>query len=307
MNTLRTTVEEYLRIRRALGFKLQRDEKLLLGFVEFCDSEGSTTITTELALRWATLPAGTSPGWCYRRLSIVRCFARYMSAIDPATEVPPTNLLSKGYQRAVPYLYSDEEIASLLRAARTMTNPLTAATCETLIGLLAVTGMRLGEAISLNRDDIDWERGTVVIRHSKFNKSREIPIHSSTLDALGAYGRIRDGYFPHPRTPSYFLSNAGTRPIGTNIDSKFRQLTRRAGIAPRSAKCRPRVHDLRHSFACRALEQWYRAGVDVAPRLWILSTYLGHADPMSTYWYLSAKPELLGLAADRLEASFEVL
>lgn len=307
MTNLHIAVEEYVGIRRALGFKLQRELRLLNDFVDFVESEGAATLTTELALRWAMLPSESDPGWWWCRLSIVRCFARYMSAIDPSTEIPPMGLLTKGDRRATPYLYSDAEIVSLLAAARTMRNALTAATCETLIGLLAITGMRIGEALRLNRDDVDWTRGLLSVSHSKFDKSREIPLHSSTLDALAAYERFRDERCPHPRTPSFFVSNAGSRLTVTNIDMKFQRLLCIAGISPQSPQCRPHVHGLRHSFACRTLEEWYRRGVEVQPLLPILSTYLGHSAPSSTYWYISGKPELMVLAAERLETSLGVL
>ena len=246
MTNLHTAVEEYVGIRRALGFKLQRDLRLLHDFVDFIESEGATTFSIELALRWSMLPSESDPGWWWCRLSIIRCFARYLSAIDPSTEVPPVGLLAKGYRRTTPYLYSDVEIVSLLGAARTMRNVLTGATCETLIGLLAVTGMRIGEALRLDRNDVDRVRGLLRVSHSKFDKSREIPLHSSTLDALSTYERFRDERCSHPRSPSFFVSNAGTRLTGTNIDMKFRELLRRAGIGLRSPQCHPRIHDLRY-------------------------------------------------------------
>ena len=238
MTNLHIAVEEYVGIRRALGFKLQRDLRLLNDFVDFIESEGTTTLTTELALRWSMLPSESDPGWWWCRLSIVRCFARYMSAIDPSTEIPPMGLLAKGHRRATPYLYSDAEVVSLLAAARTMRNALAGATCETLIGLLAVTGMRIGEALRLNRTDVDWARGLLSVSHSKFDKSREIPLHSSTLDALAAYERFRNECCPHPKTPSFFVSNAGSRLTVTNIDMKFQRLLYIAGISPQSPRCR---------------------------------------------------------------------
>lgn len=201
MTELHAAVEEYLTIRRALGFKLEREGHLLPKFADFLESKGARTVTTELALDWATQPRQGAPAWWSNRLSIVRCFARYLSAIDPSTEVPPVDLLPglSGDRRATPYLYTEAEIAALMVAARAMRNPLTAATCETLIGLIAVTGMRIGEAMGLDRNDVDWTRGLLTVRHGKFNKSREIPLHPSTLDALRAFARLRDERCPDPR------------------------------------------------------------------------------------------------------------
>ncbi len=310
MTGLRVAVSEYLSIRRAVGFKLDRAEHLLFGFVEYAESQGATSITSELALRWATLPAQASPGWWQSRLCVVRCFARHMSALDPSTEVPPTDLLPRSYAgraRATPYLYSPVELDALMAAARSIRSPLTAATCETLIGLLAVTGMRVGEALRLDVNDLDWAHGLAVVRDSKFDRSREVALHHSTLDALRTYLRVRDQRFATPRSPSLFVSRTGGRLSYRTVNWHFERLVRNAGLQPRSARCRPRLHDFRHLFACATLEDWYRSGVDVQARLPLLSTYLGHVDPASTYWYLSGKPELLALAGMRLEASLGTL
>jgi integrase len=310
MTNLRAAATEYLTIRRAVGFKLKRTEHLLFSFVGFLEAEGATRVTSELALGWATLPSEATPGWWSSRLCVTRCFARHLSAIDPSTEVPPTGLLpmtNAGNSRATPYLYSAAEVAALMRAARSIQSALVAGTCETLIGLLAVTGMRVGEAIRLDRGDLDWDRGLLRVRDSKFDRSREVPLHQTTLDALRRYGRARDDRFPQPRSPSFFVTRSGRRPSYGTVNWHFERFVRQAGLRPRSARCRPRLHDFRHSFACATLEDWYRSGVDVQPRLPLLATYLGHVDPASTYWYLSGKPELLALAAERLEASLGML
>ena len=310
MTNLRAAAVEYLTIRRAVGYKLERTDHLLFSFVGFLEAQGSARITSELALRWATLPSQASPGWWRSRLCVTRCFARHMSAIDASTEVPPAGLLPRinaGSSRATPYLYSATEVAALMAAARSIRSALVAATCETLIGLLAVTGMRVGEAVRLDRDDLDWDRGLLRVRDSKFDRSREVPLHQTTLDALQRYSRVRDDRFPQPRSPSFFVTRSGRRPSYGTVNWHFERLVRKAGLRPRSARCRPRLHDFRHGFACATLEDWYRSGVDVQPRLPLLSTYLGHIDPASTYWYLSGKPELLALAAERLEASLGVL
>jgi integrase/recombinase XerD len=306
MTDLRLAAEQYLATRRAVGFKLTHVEPLLFDFVRYARSRSATRVTCELALRWATLPKDAAPAWWKGRLCVVRCFARYLSAIDPATEVPPTDLLPRlvaGSNRAEPYLYSDAEVTALLAAARSIRSPLAAATCETLIGVLVVTGMRIGEALRLDRDDLDHARGVLIVRDSKFDRSREVPLHETTLAALDRYGRLRDVCCPTPRAPSLFISRTGKRLSYRTMNRHFDRLVRKAGLRPRSDRCRPRIQDLRHRFVCVTLQEWYRDGVDVQPLLPVLSTYLGHIDPSSTYWYLSAQPDLLAAAASRLEAS----
>jgi len=306
MTDLQLTAEQYLATRRAVGFKLTHVEPLLLDFVRFARSQNASRVTCELALRWATLPENAAPAWWKGRLCVVRCFARYLSAIDPATQVPPNALLPRlvsGSNRAEPYLYSDTDVNALLAAARSIRSALTAATCETLIGLLAVTGMRVGETLRLDRDDLDLDRGVLIVRDSKFARSREVPLHETTLTALDRYGRLRDHHRPTPRSPSLFISRTGERLSYRTMNWHFGRLVHNAGLQPRSKRCRPRLHDLRHRFACITLQEWYRDGVEVQPQLPLLSTYLGHIHPSSTYWYLSAQPDLLAAAASRLESS----
>jgi integrase len=309
MNDLHVAAAQYLAVRRAVGFKLDHVERLLFEFVDFMRSQGATLVTCELALRWATRPAEASPGWWRSRLCVARCFARYLSAFDPSTEIPPTNLLPRlnsGSSRATPFVYSDGEIAALMAAARSARSALSAATCETLIGLLTITGIRVGESLRLDRDDLDDKRGLLSVRHSKFDRYREVPLHDSAVDALHRYGRVRDQRFPVPRSPSLFVSRSGGRLSYRIMNWHFERLVRKAGLQPRSDRCRPRMHDLRHRFACITLEEWYDAGVDVQPLLPVLSTYLGHIDPNSTYWYLSDQPRLMAAAARRLEATSPV-
>lgn len=304
MTGLRGSAQEYLSLRRAVGFKLARAEGLLAGFVAFAEAEGATSVTTDLALRWATLPIDASPGWWSSRLSVVRCFARHLSAIDPSTEVPPLDALTRSSiaaRRAEPYLYSPTEIDALMDAAGSARFALTAATCRTVIGLLAVSGMRISEALGLENEDVAWDRAVLVIRQSKFGRSREVPLHDSTIGALHEYAAVRDERFPVARSQSFFVSWSGGQLSYGAMRSHFSRLVAVAGMVPRSPRCRPRLHDLRHSFASTTLEEWYQAGVDVQARLPLLSTYLGHVDPASTYWYLSAKPQLLISAAERLE------
>jgi len=301
MSGLRAELANYLAVRRALGFKLGRAGLLLADFVGYLEANGTDTITTENAFTWASLPVNASSDWWGYRLSVVRAFARHLHAIDPVHDVPPTGLLPAKTHRATPYLYSDANIAALMAAARQLRSPLRAATFETLVGLLAVTGLRIGEALRLDRDDVELTFGVLRIRQTKFGKSREVPLHPSTVEALAAYALRRDELRPRPREQAFFVSTAGTRLLYCNAHLAWLDLVRRARLGPRSATCRPRPHDLRHSFAVRTLLGWYRDGADVAACMPLLSTYLGHVHPGNTYWYLSAAPELLTLVAARLD------
>jgi integrase/recombinase XerD len=304
MSPLRQALADYLRIRRALGYKLERAEKLLLQYLKYLDALGAETVTIANAVAWAMLPAAGKDGhWWAFRLSAVRGFARYLHALDDTHEVPPADVLPNRVHRAIPYLYSQGEILALMAATSALRFPLRQATYRTLIGLLAVTGMRVGEAIRLDRSDLDLHHTVLTVRGTKFGKSRELPVHASTVEALRAYLRLRDHLCPEPVTDAVLISPAGTRLLYCNVHSTFRELRRRTGLAARSAACRPRIHDVRHTFAVRTLLVWYRAGVEVQPRLPLLSTYLGHVHPKDTYWYLTAAPELLQLAADRLQHS----
>lgn len=303
MSALHESLADYLRMRRQLGYKLHGAERLLGDYVDYLEVRGERLITRENALLWATRPAGCQVSWWTRRLSHVRCFARYLHALDPDHQVPPGDLLPRQSRRTTPYLYSDEQIRSMLEGAGTLRYSLQRATAGTLIGLLSVTGMRVGEALRLDRGDLDLRRGTLIVRDSKFGKSRLLPLHPSTVRALRRYLRRRDR---HPRaalTEAVFISMHGHRWDHSAFNRTFHTLLERAGIGPRSANCRPRPHDLRHSFAVATLLDWYRSDVDVPARLPLLSTYLGHVKPSDTYWYLQAAPELLALAAGRLERS----
>jgi len=301
MNALRPALADYLTMRRALGYQLARTEKLLEQFIDFLHERGATTVTRQDALDWAQLPAGADPSWWAHRLSVVRTFATYLHTLDPDTQVPPRDLLPAGHPRACPYLYTEQEVTALMAGSGILRWPLRAATYRTLIGLLAVTGMRVGEAIALDRADIDLGRGLLVVRRGKFGKSRELPLHPSTTNALGDYLCVRDRLCPQASTPALFISTAGTRLIYCNVHWTWQQLTNHAGLVPRSAACRPRIHDLRHSFAVQSLLDAYATGEDGQRRLTLLSTYLGHVNPAGTYWYLSASPELLALASQRVE------
>ncbi|WP_375474360.1 tyrosine-type recombinase/integrase [uncultured Jatrophihabitans sp.] len=298
---LHDALGDYLAMRRALGYRLVRPEKLLNQFLDHLDATGVTIVTSEASLAWSRLPAGGDGNWWAYRLSVVRGFATYLHTLDPATEIPATDLLPWRARRASPYLYSTADIAALLTAADSLSTPLRRATIATLIGLLAVTGMRVGEALALDRADIDLRRGLLVVRHGKFNKSRELVLHPSTVAGLRGYLRERDRMHPTPTSPALLISTAGTRLLYCNVHWTFHRLVQQAGLTARSASCRPRIHDLRHSFAVASMLDAYAAGQDGQTRLTLLSTYLGHVDPAGTYWYLSASPELLALAGQRLE------
>jgi len=300
MSALDRALADYLATRRALGYKLERTEKLLKQFLAFLGERDAQTITVEHALVWARMP-GRSANWSSYRLSAVRGFAAYLQTIDPACEVPSAEILPGRSHRATPYIYSEAQIAALLKAAGTLSTSHRMATFRTLIGLLAVTGMRIGEAIALDREDIDWGAGAIVVRGAKFGKSRELPLHPTTAEALRRY--LRRGDRPATEgTEAVFVSGAGTRLLYCGVQWTFARLLARAGIEPRSAQCRPRLHSLRHTFAVRTIrDAQCRPDGDVGPTLAALSTYLGHVDPSRTYWYLSAVPELMAVAAERLE------
>ena len=302
MSAVRSHAEDYLALRRSLGFRLGRAGLFLAEFAGYLEQAGAQTVTTAHALAWATAPATADPTYWRARLAAIRPFARYLAPLVPGTEVPPPRLLpGPSSRRAVPYLYSSAEVSALMAAAAAIRTPFRAATYQVLIGLLAATGMRVGEAIGLDRDDVDPGQGLLTIRDGKFGKSRQLPLHDSVLQALTDYARLRDSRRERPASPAFFASVTGTRLIYNNVHHTFHGLVKTAGLQPRSAACRPRVHDLRHTFAVTALARWYAGGGDVAARLPLLSTWLGHADPSGTYWYLTGTPELLALAAARLE------
>jgi integrase len=300
MTGLREALAGYLDLRRGLGFKLARDEKLLEQFIGWLEDRGMTTVTVADALAWATLPAGASPGWLRMRITVVRGFAAYLATLDPSAEVPPASLLPGGSHRAVPYLYSAADITALMTQAARLRTPLRPATLQTLIGLLAVTGMRIGEVIALGDGDFDPGQGMLLVRHAKLGKHRLIPLHPSTVTAVQDYRRLRDQVFPRPASEALLVSAAGTRLLHDNVSVTFTRPARRAGLAARPGGSRPRIHDLRHSFAVATLLDWCRDGGEAAARMPLLSAYLGHADPAGTYWYLHAAPELLAEAARRL-------
>jgi integrase len=293
-------VQDYLKMRRALGFKLKRPGEVLPQLVAYLEAAGARTLTAELAICWARLPQGVQPVNWAQRLGAARGFAVYLKTIDPSTEIPPQGVFPARQHRPSPYLWSQTEVCRLLAAARRLGPPLRATTYEALFGLIAVCGLRLGEAIGLTRDDIDLTDGILTIRDGKFGRWRLVPLHPTATDALRSYADCRDRLCPQPAAATFFLSTVGTALRATNVHRTFNQLTTATGL--RTTTVRPRIHDLRHSFAVHTLLDWHRSEQDIAGRIPVLSTYLGHVNPAGTYWYLSAAPELMQLAAARLHS-----
>lgn len=302
MSGLQAHVDEYLRLRRALGFKLREDERLLTQLVGYLETADASTVTSELAIRWARLPVGVHPNHWAKRLRVARGFAAYLQTIDPATEVPPPDVFPVRRQRATPYLFSQQDIRRLLVEARRLRNPMRSASYEALFGLLAVSGMRIGEAIALEREDVDLDVGTITIRKAKGGRARLVPLHRTSVDALRRYASVRDHLCPEPRSRAFFLSSAGTPVLAVSLRAAFREIMTRIGA--RTEEVRPRIHDLRHRFAVQTLIDWQRSGVNIDEHITTLSTYLGHVSPADTYWYLSASPELMALAAKRVHDRF---
>ena len=304
MSELRQALDDYLAVRRRLGFDLRLPASLLRNFIAFVEANEASYITTALAIRWAKRPRGAQPATWAWRLGIVRRFARWHSVTDPRTEVPPEGLMPYRYYRKPPYIYSDDEIQRLMAAASALPSPkgLRSSSFSTVFGLLSVTGLRMSEALTLDRADVDLEQGTLSIRRTKFGKSRLVPVHSSTRDALNRYDERRARLFPQPATPAFFVSERGMRITEWNLRYTFAKISQQIGLRA-TAKGHgrgPRIHDMRHRFAARTLIEWYRAGVDVERELPKLAAYLGHVHVNETYWYLEAVPELLQLATQRL-------
>jgi integrase/recombinase XerD len=304
MKSLAEHVDDYLRLRRALGYKLERHGLVLPQLVAYLEAAGASTITSELAISWARLPRGAHARHWAARLSVARGFAAYLKTIDPSTEIPPADVFSVRYRRPAPYLWSGEDVCRLLAAARALRPPLKAAGYEALFGLLAVTGMRVGEAVALEPRDVDLEGGVITIREhtAKLERARLVPLHPTTVDALKRCAAARRRLCPKSRSNTFFVSAAGSRIDRSAVSKTLRGLTTALGL--RTEAVRPRAHDLRHSFAVSTLIAWQRSGVRVNEQIAALSTYLGHVSPAETYWYLSATPELMGAAAERLDLRF---
>ncbi|MGH3492572.1 MAG: tyrosine-type recombinase/integrase [Sciscionella sp.] len=293
-------VTDYLRVRRSLGYKLIETEYILVRFVAYLDEHDADVITVEHALGFATAPAGASRRWQALRLSAVRCFARWAHCLDPTVEVPPARLLPARPTRVAPYIYTAKQVSALLEAAGQLPHPLRAATFCTLFGLMAATGIRTGEAVGLDVASLDAQAGTLTVR-GKYDKTRMLPLHPTVLEALTDYLAQRDRLLPVAASAALFVSTRGTRLRPTSVQETFRGLTHLVGLRAVSSSCRPRPHDLRHSFAVSTMLDAYRSGADPAAVLPVLSTWLGHVEPSDTYWYLTGTAELLAAAAQRLD------
>jgi integrase/recombinase XerD len=306
MSTLRKSLDDYLKLRRALGFKLDGPEFILRGFVDLTEREGATYITTELALRWARRPANGAPYTWAHRMTSIRLFAAWCRTRDPRTEVPDAGLLSASVTRQQPFIFSQKQICDIVREAAKLPckRGLRSSTFSTMFGLLGVAGLRISEAVALDRSDVDLQTGLLTIRDTKFSKTRLVPVSESTAVALRRYAKQRDQAIRVVTSPAFFISERGLRVTDWATRYNFAKVSRTIGLRAPAGGYRhghgPRVHDLRHSFAVRTMVDWYRAGVDVERELPKLSAYLGHAHINDTYWYIEAVPELLQLATERL-------
>jgi len=311
MNTLRQAVQDYLDLRRSLGFKLKEAGKALRDFVAFMERHHASYVTQALALAWARQPSDVQPAQWAQRLSYVRQFARHRSATDLRTEIPAPGLLPFQPKRARPYLYSSGEIRALLRATlempyRNEREALLPCTYHCLFGLLSVSGMRLGEARNLELRDVDLTAGILTIRGAKLGKSRFVPLHASTCKVLADYITRREHHWAgRPVSPYLFVSSWGNRMDAGAIHRAFYASSRQIGLRGASDSHGPRLHDMRHVFATNTLVHWYKSGQDPERRLPILSAYLGHAHVADTQWYLSASPELMRESMRRLERYWE--
>ena len=306
MSTFRESLKQYVALRRAFGTKYREPARTLGYFVDFLEREGAQFITTPLAMQWAMQPQGVQHATWARRLTMVRRFASWLSATEPRTQVPPRRLIASRQHRKAPHIFSDEEIRQLMAAAAQLRSPtgLRGATYATLIGLLAATGLRPGEALALDRSNVDLQSGILTIRQSKFGKSRLVPVTESTRAALERYQQRRIEFVSRTQNEAFFISERGTRLEGSSVRCTFAKISRTVGLRAAVENVRighgPRLQDIRHSFATRTLIDWYKAGLNVTLELPKLATYLGHVDIGHTYWYVEGVPELLQLATERL-------
>lgn len=308
MNRLSAELDRYLEIRRSLGHDLRTSERILRRFVAFAESQGETYVSTDLFLRWhGAFGAAGRQTWA-ARLGIVRIFTRWLHGLDPRHEIPPEGLIPSGQQRPRPYIYSEDEICRIVSAAAELPSPngLRGLTYPTLFGLIAVSGLRISEAIGLGNDDVDLDAGVIRVRRGKNGRERLLPVEETTRSRLHAYAEERDRLLGE-RPPTFFVSDVGAPLTDCGVRYNFALVCQEIGLRPLQRFKRhgrgPRIHDLRHTFAVRTLINWYRAGKDPSQEMIRLTTYLGHAAPEHTYWYIEAVPELLELASRRAEAS----
>jgi integrase len=299
---LHASAEEHVALRRAMGYQLHGHDRLIGQFVDYLEHQHTDTITVEDALAWACLPHGARGRWHAARLAAVRGFAAHVHARSPQTaELIPTGLLPVHIERAVPHLYTSEQINDLLDAARVLQPAVRGHTVATVISLMAATGLRIGEALALDTTSLDIAAATIMVT-GKYGKKRRLPVHTSTVAGLIRYLQLSRGLVGSPPDQALFVTVNATRPQAGNLRAAFRTLTRACHLAPGPGGTLPRLHDLRHTFAVNTLIDAHRGGLDVDARIAALATYLGHVSPASTYWYLTASPELLDLVNDRIEA-----
>lgn len=306
MKKLFKAVQEYLCMRHQLGFKLDTAKYVLNGFAAYAQRKKASHITNELALEFATQNRNSSPFRSAVKLGIIRRFALHLRTMDPHTEVPAPDLLPYSYHRRSPYIYSNSDIIKLLNACINLptSNPLRSQTYYTLFGLIAITGMRIGEALALDCESVDLTLGIITIRESKFRKSRKIPIHTSTIKRLAEYAKDREHCYGKQKSPYFFVNNLGDGLEESSVCKVFIKACVAAGLRKKGQSGGPRIIDLRHSFAVRTLIRCYKEGLNADSIIPTLSTYLGHENPVNTYWYLTATPELLSLINTRLEKKF---
>jgi integrase/recombinase XerD len=306
MTPLTARPKQYIAIRRSLGYDLSFPERVLRRFAEFADSERADHITVDLFLRWKKhYGSANNQTWC-TRLSMVRVFASWLQGFDPRTEVPPPGLISGKLRRPRPYIYTDDQIAEIVAEAARLPSAygLRGWTCSTLFGLIAVTGLRVSEAIGLDDQDVDLKQAVLTVRRGKKGKCRFVPISASAAERLSAYGAEQNRMLGHGRN-AFFLFERGERPTDCGARYNFAQVCQRIGLREQQIFKKhgrgPRIHDLRHTFAVHTIMDWYRRGLDPDREMHKLSTYLGHVKPEFTYWYIEAIPALLQLACERAE------
>lgn len=302
--TMCAKVQRYLDHRRHAGYKLRIEGQQLLAFAQFAEQSGHRgPLTLDLAARWASASHRPSHLTAARRIEVLRPFARFCQQFEPATVVPPVRLFGRGHRRLTPHIYTDGELRALLAATAKLhpVGGLRGACCRAIFGLIAASGLRLGEATALTRADADLEHGVLLIRRTKFGKSRWVPLHPTTTGALRRYAQRRDREPRSAHLGAFFVGDYGRPARVANIEYAFDQLRRRLQWTARGGHPMPRIHDLRHTFVCRTLQRWYEQDIDIDRNILALSTYVGHAKVTDTYWYATATPELLALAGRRFE------
>lgn len=302
-------VEDYIAFKQGMGFKIKIESAELRRFAKFAriqDHQGALTI--DLALNWASEKPHYTRWYQARRLETVHCFAKYAFAIDAETQIPPTGIFGKCHGRTIPYIYSNDEVISLMKEANKLLSPdgMRALAISTVIGLLWATGLRVCELCRLLNNDVDFSKMELHIRDTKFHKERYVPIQSTVVNALKKYADYRDKQCPNSTGPYFFSSTGGQQLSEANLEYGFKVI--RPCLLPkikdRWDRRPPRLYDLRHTFACNTIIRWFKEGIDINHQILLLSTYLGHVKPSDTYWYLTGTPELLVLATNQFENFF---